>query len=71
MPEFSIQAYLHCHGKFMFMLAYVGKLFKAFTILLPLLSFAWIIGLFAVNEETTVFAWLFVIFNSFQVSMAT
>lgn len=46
------------------------ELFKAFVILLPLLGFTWIIGLFAVNEETSVFAWLFVILNSLQVSMS-
>lgn len=38
-------------------------------LLLPLLGSTWIIGIFAVNENTTVFAWLFVILNSLQVSV--
>ena len=42
-------------------------LFKAFVIILPLLGFTWIIGLFAVNEDTAVFAWLFICVNSLQV----
>ena len=40
---------------------------KSTVILLPLLGLTWIFGLFAVNENTTVFAWLFTIFNSLQV----
>jgi hypothetical protein len=39
---------------------------KASVILLPLLGVTWIIGLFAINENTTVFAWLFVLCNAFQ-----
>lgn len=37
------------------------------VILLPLLGITWVIGLFAVNENTQVFAWLFILTNSFQV----
>ena len=37
-------------------------------ILLPLLGLTWVFGLFAVNENTAVFAWLFTIFNSLQVN---
>ena len=40
---------------------------KAAIILLPLLGMTWIIGLFAVNNETQVFAWIFAILNSLQV----
>ena len=40
---------------------------KAIVILVPLLGFTWIIGLFAVGEEGRVFAYLFVIANVFQV----
>ena len=40
---------------------------KASLILLPLLGLTWVFGLFAVNENTVVFAWLFTIFNSLQV----
>ena len=43
------------------------KLFKATIILVPLLGFTWIIGLFAVGEEGRVFAYLFVFANVFQV----
>jgi len=40
---------------------------KASIILLPLLGLTWVLGLFAVNRNTLVFAWLFTIFNSLQV----
>ena len=40
---------------------------KTTVVLLPLLGITWIIGLFAVNENTTVFAWIFTILNSLQV----
>ena len=40
---------------------------KATVILVPLLGFTWIIGLFAVREEGKVFAYLFVLANVFQV----
>ncbi len=40
---------------------------KATVILVPLLGFTWIIGLFAVGEEGKVFAYLFVFANVFQV----
>ena len=36
--------------------------------LLPLLGATWIIGIFAVNNETQVLAWIFAILNSLQVS---
>jgi latrophilin 3 len=39
---------------------------KNIIILLPLLGSTWIIGIFAVNEHTTVFEWIFVILNSLQ-----
>ena len=44
------------------------RLLKATIILVPVLGFTWIIGLFAVGEEGKVFAYLFVIANVFQVS---
>ena len=37
--------------------------------LMPVLGVTWIIGLFAVNEHTEVFAWIFAVLNSLQVSM--
>ena len=36
-------------------------------ILLPILGVTWAVGLLAVNENTTVFTWLFTVFNSLQV----
>ena len=41
---------------------------KASVILLPLLGITWVIGLFAVNQGTSFFAWAFVILNAFQVN---
>ena len=43
------------------------RLFKATIILVPVMGFTWIIGLFAVGEEGVVFAYLFVIANVLQV----
>ena len=42
------------------------KLIKAVVILLPLLGLTWTFGLLFINNSTTVFAWLFTIFNSLQ-----
>ena len=47
------------------------QLLKATVILVPLLGFTWIIGLFAVGEEGRVFAYLFVFANVFQVRETT
>ena len=44
---------------------------KAMIILLPLLGLTWIIGIFYVNKETQVFAWIFAVLNSLQVHMHT
>ncbi|XP_065906698.1 uncharacterized protein [Dysidea avara] len=44
----------------------VKELLKATIILLPVLGLTWIIGIFAVNENTQVFAWIFAILNSLQ-----
>ena len=41
-------------------------LMTATVVLLPLLGLTWVFGLLAVNQNTTVFAWLFTIFNSLQ-----
>ena len=43
---------------------------KAFVIILPLLGLTWVIGLLAVNPYTTVFAWIFLFLNAFQVYCA-
>ena len=40
----------------------------ASLVLLPVLGVTWVLGVFAVNSNTTVFAWLFTIFNSLQAS---
>ena len=34
---------------------------------MPILGSTWVIGLFAINEHTDVFAWIFTILNSLQV----
>ncbi|CAI8057672.1 Latrophilin-like protein LAT-2 [Geodia barretti] len=39
---------------------------KSAIVLLPLLGITWIIGVFAVEQNTTVFAWIFTILNSLQ-----
>ena len=43
-------------------------LLKATVILLPLLGITWVFGILAVNQESSVFAWIFTILNSLQVS---
>ena len=43
-------------------------LLKATVILLPLLGITWMFGLLAVNQESSVFAWIFTILNSLQVN---
>ena len=40
---------------------------KATVILLPLLGLTWVFGILTIDHNTTVFAWLFTIFNSIQV----
>ena len=41
---------------------------RTVIILLLLLGITWIIGILAVNEGTQVFAWIFAILNSLQVT---
>ena len=52
----------------MFHIVCYRDLLKAAILLLPLLGMTWIIGIFAVNNETQVFAWIFAILNSLQVN---
>ena len=40
---------------------------KSTIILLPLLGITWVFGILAVNQESSVFAWIFTVLNSFQV----
>ncbi|XP_064390034.1 adhesion G protein-coupled receptor L3-like [Halichondria panicea] len=42
------------------------KLLTSTLVLLPLLGVTWILGIFTVNDNTTLFAWLFTIINSLQ-----
>ena len=51
-----------------YFISYHRSLLKAMVILSPLLGMTWIIGIFAVNNETQVFAWIFAILNSLQVN---
>ena len=44
---------------------------RATVILLPLLGLTWLFGLLTLNKNATVFAWLFTIFNSLQVTTHT
>lgn len=41
-------------------------LFVAVVVLLPMLGLTWVLGLFAVNRNTTIFAWIFAVVNSLQ-----
>ena len=41
---------------------------KAAVILLPLLGMTWVFGMLAINNDTIVFAWIFTILNSLQVT---
>ena len=50
------------------MIFFVNRIIlKATIILLPLLGITWAFGLLAVNQESSVFAWIFTILNSLQV----
>ena len=42
-------------------------MFIGSLVLLPLLGLTWVFGILAVNANSTLFAWLFTIFNSTQV----
>ncbi len=41
---------------------------KSTLVLLPLLGLTWVLGLFAVVQNTSIFAWMFTIVNSLQVT---
>lgn len=43
------------------------SLLRASMVLLPLLGLTWAFGVLALNEDLTIFAWMFTIFNSLQV----
>ena len=47
----------------------IRSLFIASIILLPLLGLTWAFGILTINSNSTVFAWLFTIFNSLQVRL--
>ena len=40
---------------------------RAAVIIVPLLGVTWVVGIFAINENTVVFAWIFTVLNSLQV----
>ena len=48
---------------------YCRSMVIAAIVLLPLLGSTWVIGLFAVNEDTTIFACIFAVLNSLQVAI--
>ena len=72
--KFSYSTYLQ-YGKYysteiiimQFLMFNCRSILKATVILLPLLGFTWLFGLLAVDENSLVFAWLFTLFNIFQV----
>ena len=35
----------------------------------PILGLTWLFGLLVINEQTVVFAWIFLVFNSLQVQI--
>ena len=57
------------HFFYTFCIPECSKLAKAILILMPLMGFTWIIGVFAVDQNTAVFAWLFLLVNSLQVTV--
>ena len=42
---------------------------KAAIIVIPIFGCTWVFGVLAVNENTVVFAWIFTILNSLQVTV--
>ena len=44
---------------------------KGLFVLMPILGVGWILGLFAVNKNTTVFEYAFAIINGLQVDLKT
>ena len=58
--------YLHGHKSIHTLLSTRSTL-KATVILLPVLGLTWVFGVLTMDHNTTVFAWLFTIFNSLQV----
>lgn len=46
---------------------YLSTAIKGAAVLLPILGVTWIVGVFAVDANTTVFIWIFTIINSLQV----
>ncbi|XP_065903381.1 adhesion G protein-coupled receptor L3-like [Dysidea avara] len=42
------------------------SLVRAAIIVVPMLGITWVVGIFAINENTIAFAWIFTILNSFQ-----
>lgn len=65
---FLVSVYIQWH--FVFNRDFFRKVFFASIILLPLLGLTWLFGLLAVNNNLTVFTWIFTILNSLQVSRA-
>ena len=50
------------------MIGLYRHLIKGAVVLLPLLGLTWIFGVFAIDSNTTVFAWIFTVLNSLQVN---
>ena len=54
--------------KFVCSILHCRSMFTASVVLLPLLGLTWAFGILTINNNTTIFAWFFTIFNSLQVS---
>jgi len=58
-----------CYSTFQCLSLHIHRaLLKAAVIVVPILGCTWVFGLLAINEDTVVFAWIFTIFNSLQVT---
>ena len=51
----------------MFLHCLYRSLLKAAIIVVPMLGVTWVVGIFTVNENTIVLAWIFTVLNSLQV----
>ncbi len=63
----TVMLVLHCLIMTCWFNFWCRDLVKGITVLLPLLGITWIVGLFAMNRGTLVFAWIFTFLNCFQV----
>ena len=58
---------IHTHVEVNSCLIFLRLLIYNGLSILPLLGLTWVFGLLAINQATSVFLWLFTVFNSLQV----